>query len=503
MININNIEPLINIMTNNGIWATRNEQGVHLSTSSGYNELFELDMMGVNLYDFIDNNYVRTCIDNDIIAFSMNSPLIVVENFEVNGLLKCYETFRQKITDGISCYIVLLVWELSSKPCKSNKFRNNIDFLTGLNNKRYLSTIKDDEYRICVCINIDNFNIVNEIYDYNEGNSVLIKLSRLLVNNVGDSDAIIRWGGDEFVILFNNNDLELIENKVVFIRTQFEQCYHLHNLSFSFGVSYYVSNIEDSVITARTLMQRHKLERFNIKVNRKVIILNDFYFVFQPEYYNGEIYSYEALLRSEIEQNIELFISKVVNYKEFDTAVVLRFYDYVKKSKIYKHIRFSLNIFLSTLEDNDFVELLIWKFSSFKNFTIELIENYSGIYNIDKIQKNIYLLQTNNIKVALDDYGKGYANLDLIKNINFDFIKIDKMFVLDIDKNNQSLLLLKNTITMLLDISQSYLVIEGVETELHAIIICKMNMMDRVLLQGFYYSKPVDITLLMPTIEHV
>ncbi|NOX44172.1 MAG: diguanylate cyclase, partial [Caldiserica bacterium] len=82
------------------------------------------------------------------------------------------------------------------------------DPLTGLYNRRYydlfiqlhLKELKDRPLGIAI-LDMDNFKAVNDLCGHVVGDKVLVELARILRDNVRESDVVIRWGGDEFLIL--------------------------------------------------------------------------------------------------------------------------------------------------------------------------------------------------------------------------------------------------------------------------------------------------------------
>ncbi len=91
--------------------------------------------------------------------------------------------------------------------------RSYIDGLTGLYNRKYLDdlidkNLEDDvkngvEYAIML-LDIDYFKMVNDTYGHDAGDSILKKLSSVMRECIGENDAIIRFGGEEFLILMKN-----------------------------------------------------------------------------------------------------------------------------------------------------------------------------------------------------------------------------------------------------------------------------------------------------------
>ncbi|WP_028830258.1 diguanylate cyclase [Proteocatella sphenisci] len=100
------------------------------------------------------------------------------------------------------------------------------DALTGLKNRYYCDTHikdeffgKDSEEKIIsmLIIDIDYFKNVNDKYGHDVGDSVLSEMSDIFASSVRSSDIVMRWGGEEFVILLPDvrlSDANSIANKI-------------------------------------------------------------------------------------------------------------------------------------------------------------------------------------------------------------------------------------------------------------------------------------------------
>jgi diguanylate cyclase (GGDEF)-like protein len=60
-------------------------------------------------------------------------------------------------------------------------------------------------------LDIDHFKQVNDTYGHAAGDEVLIQLSNVLKNLVRSVDFVVRWGGEEFLILLNETKIEYLE----------------------------------------------------------------------------------------------------------------------------------------------------------------------------------------------------------------------------------------------------------------------------------------------------
>ena len=90
-----------------------------------------------------------------------------------------------------------------------------IDQLTNLYNRRYfyeqvelaLANIKRYGRPLCVLmLDLDHFKAVNDNYGHGFGDHVLVKVSEALKIQARDTDILVRYGGEEFVIIFNNTN---------------------------------------------------------------------------------------------------------------------------------------------------------------------------------------------------------------------------------------------------------------------------------------------------------
>ncbi len=93
------------------------------------------------------------------------------------------------------------------------KESNLRDAMTGLNNRRFLeeyvetmvaNTARTNSSISILMLDLDYFKKVNDTYGHDVGDKVLIELSKVLVQSVRESDMVIRYGGEEFLIILQN-----------------------------------------------------------------------------------------------------------------------------------------------------------------------------------------------------------------------------------------------------------------------------------------------------------
>ena len=93
------------------------------------------------------------------------------------------------------------------------KQRNLTDSLTGLYNRKYLdefvekklpAKLKAGDTFVIMFLDIDYFKMVNDTYGHDAGDDILRKLALTMKKQIGENDSIIRYGGEEFLILMKN-----------------------------------------------------------------------------------------------------------------------------------------------------------------------------------------------------------------------------------------------------------------------------------------------------------
>lgn len=93
-------------------------------------------------------------------------------------------------------------------------------------------------------IDIDYFKQVNDTFGHQVGDTTLIEISKILQENIRNTDTVGRWGGEEFIIICPHTDLEGIKQLANQIREKIEKHNFpvIKNKTASFGISVYKDN---------------------------------------------------------------------------------------------------------------------------------------------------------------------------------------------------------------------------------------------------------------------
>lgn len=140
------------------------------------------------------------------------------------------------------------------------------DALTGLYNRMYMLRTLESEFKryqrtggslACIMIDLDHFKNINDTYGHGFGDQVLIAFSNLLRESIRQSDIAGRYGGEEFVCILPNTDVqgayEVAEKIRVAIESHdFSPGYFRVELTSSFGVA----NATKEIATPGELVQK-------------------------------------------------------------------------------------------------------------------------------------------------------------------------------------------------------------------------------------------------------
>ena len=131
---------------------------------------------------------------------------------------------------------------------KHLEFMSITDRLTGIYNRGrfeyilglWIKNMRHDPFCLLL-FDIDNFKKVNDSFGHSAGDQVLVSTSEIITAHIRDSDIFARWGGEEFVVLFSNTDIERAADLAERLRRAVENnnCGEAGKITISIGVAKY------------------------------------------------------------------------------------------------------------------------------------------------------------------------------------------------------------------------------------------------------------------------
>lgn len=409
------------------------------------------------------------------------------------------------------------------------------DQLTGLQNRRALIgrldqlIAQEDPGQVALLIvDIDNFKYINDTMGHVFGDNLLIKVSERLGQLTEKNGRIFRLSGDSYVVLLENNqEEEAIEKLALKLLKGFESRFEITDsslfVSVSIGIAHYpehgssldelLKNADialykaketgknrivfynkpmDEALSERVLLEKHM---------RTALDNNEFILHYQPQLdiRTNKISGLEALIRW---KSPELgFISplRFISVAE-DTHLIIPIGEWVLKNACifmknlqqqgYNEMSMSVNISMLQLLQEDFVERVteILRFSQLDPAYLELeITESIMMESYEAIASKLKKLTDIGIKIALDDFGKGYSSLNYLKQLPISTLKIDKSFIDTIEAGKKD----KSLTDLIVKVGRSMglcVVAEGVETQEQMDYLVKHRCSK---IQGYLFSKPV------------
>lgn len=377
-----------------------------------------------------------------------------------------------------------------------------------------------------VYFNLRHFSSINDRF----GRDFATNIMRLFIHGIQEKilyeECICRVGGDNFVVLFKKDNLNIIKNYLSGMPITFNDG---ETVTVTTTAGYYMipdatesaTDVMDRISTAYQLaksvykrpflfyddeIMQHQTHVKEIEMMFPSAIENEEFKVFyQPktQLNNYQLAGAEALCRW-------FRNGKVISPGEFIPVLegskaicTLDFYmlDHVCRDirrwldEGREAVKVSVNLSRLHLGDEDLLESILRIIDKYKVphhfIEIELTETTTDV-DYKELKKIVYGLREQDISTSVDDFGVGYSSLNLIREMPWNVLKIDKSFLPtqeEEDNDPSKVKMLRHIITMSQDLGLECIV-EGVETAEQVKLLkdCKCY-----LAQGFYFDRPLPV----------
>ncbi|RHP34355.1 bifunctional diguanylate cyclase/phosphodiesterase [Lachnotalea sp. AF33-28] len=420
--------------------------------------------------------------------------------------------------------------------------RNRIDHQTGLFNKyefqsRIESWLKEGKNLPfgVLFLGVDNFKHVNELYNREFGDEVLRILSQKMQSVLPYNAECYRLDGDEFGVLMKDTTKEELQECYSLIRKAFDR-----QQSFR-GNKYYCTISCGGCMAPKDGRQYLELARcaeysldyskrhgknratfysteIAVDFNRSLELIEllresvergfeGFSLVYQPQVdaADGRMKGVEALLRWKCDKYGAMVPSDFIPLLE-ESGLIRQVGKWVMKeaaavlsrwNRYSKDLTMSINISYHQVicprdegpgEDvfSYLVPLLTQQQVKMDNIILEFTESYVAS-DLEDLKEKLNSVRRMGIKVAIDDFGVGYSSLGVLKEAPVDLVKIDRVFINGIGKDDFDAAFIR-LVTALCHQVGIRVCQEGVETKEECDRVCSMG---PDYIQGFYYSRPV------------
>lgn len=434
------------------------------------------------------------------------------------------------------------------------------DTLTGLPNRQYLmkdlhrflAMAKRNEYQAAMLfIDLDRFKRINDTMGHSYGDKLLRKVAHRLQANLRDSDMFARtgsfleadepqlasFGGDEFTIFLSHlndpNEATLVAERVI---RSFSKPFQLEQyevvITPSIGISMFPNDGENAEMLLKNAdtamyfakqsgrccykfyqdsMNAKAAARLQLEQDLRRALKNDEIVPFyQPQIcaQSGKIVGVEALVRWLPVQGGIIPPDEFIPIAE-ETGLINELGRQVLEQGCHQAkkwvdmgtpVRIAINVSAHQFRQPDFTQIVanVLAQSELPPSLLELELTESVI--MSDAQENIArLIELKNlgISLAVDDFGTGYSSLSYLKRFPIDILKIDRSFMCDVNSAPDDKAIVEAILALATSLKLG-VIAEGIEYTSQIKI---LQNTDKLLLQGYLFSRPVAAEYIAPLLQ--
>ena len=372
-------------------------------------------------------------------------------------------------------------------------------------------------------IDLDRFKAINNTLGHYIGDHILAEVANRLKRAVPEADTIAYLGGDEFAILqWLGDDMPAPTDVANAIHEALQLPFITHGLPLdinaSIGIAYYPDHAEDAdnllryteiaMYTAKRdqseyaiydhSQQQHTQHHLVLAGELRHALLNEELVIhYQPKVAtaSGQVTGYEALVRWEHPTEGLLLPDRFIPLAEQTglirpltqwtlNAVLRQIVDWRLAGK---YVPVAINLSVLNLQDPHFPEQLAQLLEAWEvppdaielevTETATMLDPERSVGMLEKIDQM-------GIPITVDDFGTGHSSMAYLKQLPMSTLKIDKSFILDMEKNLDDTMIVRAIVELGHNLGLK-VVAEGVES---AATLAKLQEIGCDIIQGFHVA---------------
>ncbi|MEG3924849.1 EAL domain-containing protein [Microcoleus sp. T3_D1] len=408
---------------------------------------------------------------------------------------------------------------------------NRAWFMNRLQQAIDLSYTREDYLYAVLFIDLDRFKVVNDSLGHLVGDELLKSVARQLQASLRPTDAVARFGGDEFVILLEDiKDIDEPNRVAERIQNQLRQPFNLNDYEVftDISIGIIVSTMgydrpEDVLRDADIAMYyakaqgRGRYEVFDPAMQtvamtrlqlendlRRAMALQEFCLHYQPivSLSTGQLSGFEALVRWHHPSGIIYPPAEFIPVAE-ETGLINELGWWVLQEACHQisiwqqqfphtpPLAINVNLSPVQLKQANLLNRIeeILQETGFPSYSLKLEITESCILEtVSREEKMLKQLKALGLMLCIDDFGTGYSSLSRLHEFPIDTLKIDRSFVSRIGADNSGVEIIQTIVTLARSRGMD-IVAEGIETPAQ---LQKLRELGCELGQGYLFSKPVD-----------
>jgi diguanylate cyclase len=409
------------------------------------------------------------------------------------------------------------------------------DALTGLPNRGSFnkkldleieSTIVSGRRLAVLCLDLDRFKEVNDLFGHAAGDKVLQTVAKRISGLLDDSQMVARLSGDEFAIIAPGLSDPTVAGRIAESILEILQSTSDNSdtdapISTSIGISVCPDDATDRqalLSHADTALYRAKNEGrgtyrfFEASMGaavrdrrllehdlRNAIPRGELRLVYQPQkdIRSGEVIGFEALLRWRHEVRGDVSPTEFIPVAE-ESGTILSIGEWVLREACREAatwtepLTVAVNVSAVQIHNANFShvvhEILFETGLTPGRLELEITET-ALVRDLDRALATLRRIKMLGVRIAMDDFGTGYSSLSNLRAFPFDKIKIDSSFIKAVNVNEQAAAIVRSVLGLGRALNLPVLA-EGVETA------AELAFLESELcneMQGYLLGRPADI----------
>ena len=387
-----------------------------------------------------------------------------------------------------------------------------------------------------VFIDLDNFKTVNDSLGHTAGDEILVAVAERLGRCVRESDTVARLGGDEFAVLLEDlgavRDVTLLADRVIAI---LQRPFSLAGREVFIGASIGIAlddpgidsgqllrNADIAMYTAKRrgrgryeifqpAMHLAAMERMELEADlRKALERRELTLEYQPvvALASGNLTGVEALVRWRHPERGPVPPATFIPLAEEAgligelgrqvlTAACAQARSWQLQYPKCASLKLSVNLSPRQLQSDDLIDEVSDALATSglppSTLVLEITEG-AMMNDAEAAITKLHALKALGVKLAVDDFGTGYSSLSYLQRFPIDILKVDRVFVNEIDTKDEQVSL----VAAIMSLAQSlrlHAVAEGVETPTQVATLIALGCGFG---QGYYLARPMEPSALTP-----
>jgi diguanylate cyclase (GGDEF)-like protein len=450
-----------------------------------------------------------------------STPIQVRRNDEIGLLSKSFGTMQSAISEREEEIRYRADHDLATGVYNRNGFLENLE-------RQIASRQEYESSLVVVCFSVNHFRQIIDALGHSWGDELLRLVAKRFAEQFPDS-CLAHVNSDEFAMILSSNNVPMIYSLGETVHTCLSDEFNLRGIALSLsacvGVSVYPEHaadapsllrrasvaLNDAVDNHRSTtvydpsLDQNSVRRLTLMSELpKAIKANQLDLHYQPKVRcAGEgsvLEGVECLVRWHHPELGQVFPDDFIGLAE-RTGYIVELTKYVLREAISQcsewrkqNLALSVSVNISALDlqrqtfAQDISQLLREYQLPAGSLCLEITES-AAMEDPESAILRLAGLKSLGVRLSIDDYGTGYSSLAQLKKLPVHELKIDKSFVLELDRNEDDQAIVRSTIELAHNVGLE-VVAEGVESNR---ILWQLAKWDCNYAQGFHISRPLPL----------